>query len=273
MSQWSGLGIGWFSDGNGNNADGLASCKANIGVNIRMDIPTYTSAAVVAYSKVAVLQAVALGMNVVWGVSSNSPTTITSTTWTAFRQAILDAAQWAQDNGVYEFQIGNEEEYHNDNTTITDATLFDNLRTLATDVQAIFTRGNVSYATGHDMSANWISNGLGGLDLLSSNIYRGYPTASSTWQTELNTFVSNFGNKFWVSEFNLSSGNPTTWSADEQEQAYAIQEMIDYMRSLSIPRAYFFAYNGGSTFGVSGSPFKLMWVPLIQKRRFLTKFN
>ena len=73
-----------------------------------------------------------------------------------FRQAILVAAQWAQDNGVFEFQIGNEEELHVDGTTMTAAQIRANLRDVATEVKAIFTNGNVSYSCSGMYVKPWI---------------------------------------------------------------------------------------------------------------------
>ena len=54
-----------------------------------------------------VIRTIAKGVKVIWGVSSNSfnnaDYTITAENWPIFRQAILDNALWAQNNGVYEF--------------------------------------------------------------------------------------------------------------------------------------------------------------------------
>ena len=99
----------------------------------------------IAISKSAIDIAVAKGANVIWGFSKYLP--LTAANWPTHRQAILDAAQWAQDNGVYEFIIGNEEDAHNDDTTMTDAEVRTLMRGVATDVQAIFTSGNITYST------------------------------------------------------------------------------------------------------------------------------
>ena len=115
--KWSGLGMGIFSINNTSTFDGYVDTLiANGFTNLRIDIPTYLDTEWLVRSKTAVIRAVAKGANVIWGVSSNpygsADYTITAENWPAFRQAILDAAQWAQDNGVYEFQLGNEEDMH-----------------------------------------------------------------------------------------------------------------------------------------------------------------
>ena len=65
-------------------------------------------------SKAAVIRAVNKGVRVIWGISGFWKQTMTAANWPILRQAILDAAAWAQANGVYEFQIGNEMEFFND---------------------------------------------------------------------------------------------------------------------------------------------------------------
>src|SRR5665648_373954 len=123
-------------------------------------------------SKAAVIAGNVKGLKFIWGVSSN-PTVITAENWVNFRQAILDAAQWAQDNGVYEFQLGNEEEFHVDGTTMTVAQIIINLKSVATEVKAIFTSGKVSYSCWQGSIDDWIAAGKGDIDILASNIYMG----------------------------------------------------------------------------------------------------
>jgi hypothetical protein len=74
---------------------------ANGFTELRMDIPTYTDTEWLGYSKTAVITAVGKGADVIWGVSAPDP--LTAANWGAYRTAILDAADWAQDNGVLNF--------------------------------------------------------------------------------------------------------------------------------------------------------------------------
>jgi len=130
---WSGLGATLFSTSD--NIRSLSSSfdnqvdtlLANGFTQLRIDIPYWADAGAVAISKSAVSIAVSKGAEVIWGVGGKSGT-ISSANWSSYRQGILDSAQWAQDNGVYEFQLGNEEELHNDDTTLTDAQLRTNLK-------------------------------------------------------------------------------------------------------------------------------------------------
>lgn len=115
--KWSGLGMGLFSTTDTDVFDGYVDelLAEEFGF-LRVDIPNYQDSTWLARSKAAVIRAIAKGAEVIWGVSSNPggdvSYCITTENWPTFRQAILDAAQWAQDNGVYEFQLGNEEEWH-----------------------------------------------------------------------------------------------------------------------------------------------------------------
>lgn len=116
-NKWSGLGMGLFSTSTPSIFDSYVdTLLANGFTELRIDIPNYQDAAWLAQSKSAVIRAISKGANVIWGVSSyntsNPNYTITTENWPAFRQAILDNAKWAQDNGVYEFQLGNEEDMH-----------------------------------------------------------------------------------------------------------------------------------------------------------------
>ena len=201
-------------------------------------------------SKAAVKRAVAKGAKVIWGVSAHSgynpDYTMTSSNWPTYRQAILDAAQWAQDNGVYEFQLGNEEEWYIDGTTLTVEQLITNLKSVATEVQAIFTRGNVSYTLNDSHISNWISAGKGDIDLLGVHIYQGGTTFNDYWKTEINNLVNAFGSSAYLSEFNLSYTSLDYYSEDEAVQAAGITEMIDYIKDSGMTRAFYFCYNEDS---------------------------
>jgi hypothetical protein len=194
--KWSGLGMGLFSTENTSEFDGYVDILlANGFTELRIDIPGYQNTVRLEQSKAAVIKTIAKGAKVIWGVCSGA-TIITAENWADFRQAILDAAQWAQDNGVFEFQLGNEEESHNDNTTLTDAQLRTNLKSVATEVQAIFTRGNVSYSCSGDSTVidSWITIDKGNIDILAANIYRGGEDYyNDGWKTSITNLVNAFG--------------------------------------------------------------------------------
>jgi len=221
---------------------------------LRIDIPDYQSRPE-ADGQAAVKRAIDRGAKVIWGVSSNSfnnpAYTITSSNWPNFRQAILDAARWAQDNGVYEFQLGNEEEYHIDGTTMTVDQIITNLKSVAIEAQTIFTRGNISYSCAHSYISNWVATGKGEIDLLASNIYMGYGDwKTDLWKTEIDTLISAFGpDGTYITEFSLNNKSLATFSSDEAEQAAAVSTMLKYIETSGMTRALFYCLNG-DTFGI-----------------------
>jgi len=258
--KWSGLGMGIFST---SSFDDYVDILLTNGITqLRIDIPDYQDTSELAQSKEAVTKAVEKGVKVVWGVSSNPGDdpdyTITAANWHTFRQAILDAAAWAQANGVYEFQIGNEEEYHNDNTTLTDAQLIINLKSVATDVQAIFTRGNVSYtSTDLDVQGWWHDAGRGDIDILAWNVY----SNQYGWETALTNMISWWGaDHSYITEFSLSYLGLDSYSTDEAVQAAGIVSMIEDIKAAGITRAFFFCWQTNE-FGVlkSDGTYRLLW--------------
>jgi hypothetical protein len=215
---------------------------------LRVDIPNYQDAAILVKSKAAVIRAIAKGASVVWGVSSNKYSNpayeITAANWNDYKAGVLAAAAWAEANGVYEFQIGNEEEEHIDGTTLTMAQLRDNLRNLATEVKLVFTRGNISYSTLFSLEQEWVAEGKGDIDIISINVY--HQTADDeTWFDYVKHLVDNFGvNGTYVTEFSLNNTSLDTYSSDENIQSTAIFSMISKMQYINLKRAHFFAYIG-----------------------------
>ena len=92
-----------------------------------------------------------------------------------------------------------------------------NLRQLAADVKAVYTLGQVSYAcynnnvNGTSTYTDWITNGLGALDTLSIHPYGNINLANQTITDGGYTYVEQmmqaFGEKCYVSEFNLDAGS------------------------------------------------------------------
>jgi hypothetical protein len=222
----------------------------------------YTNTGEVNGSKAAVIAGNTKGLKAIWGVGSGG-TTITSTNWANFRAAILSAATWAQANGVYEFQLGNEEEWHVDGTTMTVAQLIINLKDVATDVQAIFTNGNVSYTCAQGHIDDWITAGKGDIDILASNVYIGgegwYP--SDLWETRITNLVNAFGvNGTYLTEFAPSSSSLDDYSANEAVQVAALTEMIEYIKTSGMIRALFYCWKDDD-FGVvkTDDSYRLLW--------------
>jgi hypothetical protein len=259
--RWSGLGMNIFPSEDSY----IDTVMANGFTELRHLVP-YTGN--VAGSKAKIISWIAKGAKVIWGVSA--PTPITAANWPNFHTAILDAAQWAQDNGVYEFQIGNEEENHVDRTTMTAAQIRLNMKSTATEVQKIFTRGNVSYACSDNYISDWISAGKGDIDILAANVYRGGGpgTFSDDWKTHITNMVNAFGpSGTCLTEFSVSWVSLESYSTDESVQAAGVSEMIDYIKASGMTRAFYFAFkdDGDAHFGAlkNDGTYRLLWDVLI----------
>lgn len=210
-------------------------------LDVRIVLASYNIAANVAIAKQQTIIANNKGARTIFGVAG---TALTALTWGDFHDAVLDAASWAQANNVYEFQIGNEEEYKVDGTTLTVAQLILNLKALATEVKAIYTRGKISYACAINFYKDWITAGKGDLDFFCANVYRGGTGDFSVqWKNQISNLKAAFGvDGFYITEFNVSYTSLDAWDTDENTQTSGITEMIKYIQNSEIKRAYFYSY-------------------------------
>jgi len=262
---WSGLGMMLFNTGNTSEFDSYVdTLLANGFTELRMSSEWHNWDAE-AVLKSAIIRAITKGAKVIWGVESSS-VELTSSSWGDFVTAVKEAALWAQFNGVYEFQLGNEEGLHNDNITLTDAQLIINLKALATEVQAIFTNGNVSYSCDPDYISNWIAAGKGDIDLLASNVYMTWGAGNpSDWQGTIDGLIGEFGaNGTYLTEFGLNTEGLDNYSEDESIQAQAVTEMIEYIKASGMTRAIYFCYKDPawlSGFGArkDDGTYRLLW--------------
>lgn len=337
--KWSGMGMGLYSTGTTSIFDGYVdTLLANGFTELRIDIPDYQDTNWLAQSKAAVVRAIAKGAKVIWGVSSYNTTnpdyTITTENWPAFRQAILDNAQWAQDNGVYEFQLGNEEDMHiwrhpvsitraNNVATVTfnedhgftadnpviiwgadpenfnaytatpvkvtitgaktftypsvgsdgsvsnpsgtfignisEAAIEANIKAVATDVQKIFTRGNVSYTSSDPYFMDkWHTLGRGDIDILAWNVYT---NQEGSWQDVITNMINWWGPEHsYITEFNLNYKSLDDYSTDEAVQAAGLASMIKNIQASGVTRAIYFVYKAEGFGALKGDgTYRLLW--------------
>ena len=251
--KWSGLGMQVLSTKNdawelsATFDDDVDVLLANGFKQLRLDLIQHNvDTDLINISKSAVVIGVAKGADMIWGLTCMD--TMTATHWATYRLDVLSAATWAQANGVYEFLIGNEIEQRVDGTTITVAQLIANVKSLATEVKAIFTNGNISYSTQPDYLNAWIAAGKGDLDLLGLNLYLGWGTNPATYDeavfiSRLSDLVSTFGTSgCYLSEFGLSVTSVNSYSTDEVVQASMMASLIDNIIYSGITRASFFNY-------------------------------
>ena len=160
------------------------------------------------------------------------------------------------------------------------ATLIANLKSVAADAQAIFTRGNISYTCGHDYISTWASAGKGDIDILASNVYMGYGSSKTDlWKTEINILVNAFGaSGTYLTEWGLNSTSLDAYSADEAVQAAGVAEILDYIKVSGMTRAIFHCYEdpyymSGLVFGARkhDGTYRLIWNDLT--RQFIMSGN
>jgi hypothetical protein len=280
MAKWSGLGININTDAY--NTEGTAAWDSYFAflksygfTDFRLSIYAYNDATLETKNKPAVLRAIADGANVTWGVN-NAAGALTHTTYHEFEAGILAAAQWAQDNGVSEFQLGNECEHDLDNVTMNATQFIAHIKETATAVQAIFTRGIVTYAPSTWFIQNWVTAGKGtDIDKLGWNIYANMNTefiASGNWPTIVNLAYTTWGTDCYISEFSVNSTSLSAYSTDQYKQERKVAEMLDYIKKSGLNRAIFFCWNyTGQDFGVIdnyGDPYKLILNAIAGGRRF-----
>jgi len=273
-TKWSGLGMVICSTNNTSEFDShVDTLLANGFTEIRVNLQTWNAPWAVDKTKAAAISAVSMGANVIWGVDQWDGTSdgypefppITAANWEDYRQAILDAAQWAQDNGIYEFQIGNEAGNSIDGTTMTIPQLITNLKALATDVKQIFTNGNISYSCLTTYIPNWIAAGKGDIDIIASNVYMGgNGVYSDKWKTRIDNLVNAFGvGGTYLTEFAPSYSSLEDYSTDEAVQAEAVTEMIEYIKASGIKRALYYCWHDypGGVFGAvkDDGTYRLLW--------------
>jgi hypothetical protein len=282
--KWSGVGMCfedvWDEDNYDKYFDGLLAAGFEW---IRIGGADATETANVAQTQIAALAAKNKGFKVIFCVNA-SEHTLTAANWNAHATAVKGYATWAENNSMDEFCFGNEEENHNDKVTLTNAQVRTNIRALATEVQALYTIGDVTYSNAiwgqdeSDILANWISEGKGDIDQIGWFCYRdlGDPDFDY-WMSTIDDITAEWTpDEAYISEFNLDSGGYEWWAdkfpelGDEEGEAIGITELIAYLRSKGISRAFFFYHTDPGWYGADAyeclkedDTYRLLWWSLL----------
>lgn len=199
--------------------------------NLRIALSNYTYIPGVDATKQAALLAKGKGFYVMWGVSHKQP--LSDSNWQDYANAVLSASQWAKDNELNEFQVGNElDATWNAQITVTD--IIGKIHALADQITGITT----SFSIAQDSrESEWITRGKGNLSHLCYNVY------GSNFDDFKNK-ITNLKNAFpdiVITEWNLFHA----WSGfpPANEQKAKIQERYNFLETQGLTH-YFFTYRG-----------------------------
>lgn len=192
------------------------------------------------------------GFYVTWGPAAitgvGSPPHMTASLFTAFSNGCIAEATYLQSQGIIlgDFSIGNELENIVDGTTLTIAGLNAGLRTLATNIAAVYS-GPVSYSTAMHSTAiaDWLANGLGGLNYLSIHPYGaisgGTPGIGSF--NQIASMINAFGSQCYISEFNLDFDGTKILTVDDATAASAMSNYLNtYILANGVSRFMIYTY-------------------------------
>lgn len=295
MATWSGLGLNYKSINPTNIAADLALFRT-LGIQyLRVQIPESSDTSERAIWRAVALQCKQAGFYTVWGVTH---TGITSANWATKAQYALDELQICQTAQVCdEFQIGNECEVHHD-TSLTNAQVRDNVRTLATSAKTVVNaepdaakRIKISYAaeataTVGEGSDAWASDvaGMGDLDVISMNFYglanNSFKYVKHNYLGFLSNFRTAFGDKCHITEWNLDTNNTNLQNLPYEVRATEIGIMLKNIKDAGFTRAHFFQWcgykNGDNQYALSqtNGSFDVMWDVLMHdhSRRTFVEF-
>lgn len=262
---WSGLGMNYghqlsSSPYDISQAESDLSYLKSLGITyLRIAMPGSTDSSTIPYCKDLCLRALAKGFSVLWGVGPSA--SFDQSAWDTYLAYVPTLAQWAQDNGLTEFSIGNEAENRTSGTPSI-STVQSNLRTLATTCQSIFTRGPISYSVADGYKANWYGN-LGDLDKISVNVY----DTSSAFRTACNAVYSNFGSQGEITEWSTTLGYLTY--NDEEKWTKDVASRLEIIKNSGILRAYYFCYRANGNLGVTADK----WNMILTDGNFRTAWN
>lgn len=252
MAVWDGLGISFsnnlnWSSSQYNEAQILADLNElwDAGIRYIRLVSNLDRPGGVENIRKAALLAKAKGFYVLYGATWASPQ-LNSSNYDTYEGMILVEAQWAQDNFMNEFSMGNEIEGHSDDVTLPKVILRGKLRATATLVKAIYTRGPVSYSVAQIGQAwGWrVDANKGDIDYLDLNVYgdntnRGF----AVFKEQVDLWLAIFPNS-QITEWNIHYSWPPILALDESLQLIEIYKRYEYIKR-KFTRAYFFTWRWG----------------------------
>mgnify|MGYP001578134540 CR=1 FL=1 len=294
---WNGLGVNykakqseWASD---------ASYFQSIGMkNLRIHIPSTPTPWSEAQNKVwrdCANYFVNAGFWVTTGVSAPNGTVsgnLTATRYAEYALSVIEEAKYLQANNIKlgAFCIGNELEGVVDGTTLTIPQVITNLRQLATDVKAVYTLSPITYScydrflTTYDQ---WITQGLGGLDLLGIQPYGNIHSSTNSNSVRLGGYaviqkmIVAFGaDKCYISEFNLEANDTNLQKIPDEIRVVEMRKKYAFIKSLGFTKALVYSWvgynNANNQFAMKNmdGSFNSMWDVLLTdngRRTFINK--
>lgn len=172
----------------------------------------------------------------------NDADTLSPSNLSSFDNGVIAEGKWAQANGIPEMSLANEQEYRLSGITIPQ--WIAHLKTLATQVRAIY-GGKISYATSGDFTADWIKAGnLGSLDIISLNLYCGF-TCNNNY---LSTAIQAFGlSHVAISEISCDITNVAACKTDAGLANEIKGDLLKLHALYPTVPMYFFAFRSGGT--------------------------
>jgi hypothetical protein len=221
-----------------------------------------------------VVMAKAAGFRVRWGITSTN-TTLTVSNWPQYQAAVVSNAQWAQANGLDELFVCNELDHKHDGS-LTDAQQRSNIRGLATAVKSAGFTNKVTVSVAQGSQSSWYTEGLGDLDTFGLDLYEPFP---ALFRTDLATLVANFGDRAYLSEWNVVNLWPQVQNMPGEQIAQLVANRVQDIAASGIKRAFYFTYdhiqynNPGSSDNVwaahlASGDFRRLWQPLVSGRRW-----
>lgn len=275
---WPGSGVNYGNDRAFNayfNADAIRNELVFLRryfTKIRIFVPHYSygnTHSIVTNCLAIIDQAVSLGFTeVVWGITC-SESTLTAAHYPAYKAACLTRAQVAASHGVTSFVVGNEEEYHVDNSTLTRAQIEASIRDdLAPATKAVFSN-QVSYNFAAGVLSDWLNSGKGALDTIGMNVYGNDEYDGTGFCRDVRNFYNAFGSTAYISEYGLHYD----WDAvtmNDYDQYIELTKRRQFVQSSGLSASYFFLFMHLHTDDfaarLANGRYRSMWKALIQER-------